>query len=65
MARIHEWKETDHWIQIYASGRAAVVTYFFRITFEIDGKVPTKTGRDMFLLVVADQFSLDLSAACS
>jgi ketosteroid isomerase-like protein len=65
LVRIHEWKETDHRIQIYASGRAAVVTYFFRLTFETGGRVQTIMGRDMFFLikearrwlVVADQFS--------
>ena len=65
VAKIHEWKETDHRVQVYASGRCAVVTYLFTITFEMGGQTQTMKGRDMFFLVkeqgkwliVADQFS--------
>ena len=32
-AVIHEWKETDHKVQVYTGGKSAVVTYFFSITF--------------------------------
>ena len=32
-AVVHEWKETDHKVQIYAGGKCAVVTNFFSITF--------------------------------
>ena len=64
-AVIHEWRETDHNIQIYTSGKSAVVTYFFTITFTMGGQKMTLQGRDMFFLikegrkwlVVADQFS--------
>ena len=64
-AVIHEWKETDHKVQIYAGGKSAVVTYFFSITFMMGGQKLTMQGRDMFFLikerrkwlVVADQFS--------
>ena len=62
---IHEWKETDHKVQIYAGGKSAVVTYLFSITFVMGGQKQTMHGRDMFFLVkerrkwqvVADQFS--------
>jgi ketosteroid isomerase-like protein len=64
-AVIHEWRETDHKVRVYAGGKCAVVTYLFSITFAT-GSVMVKTeGRDMFFfvkegrrwLVVADQFS--------
>ena len=64
-AVIHEWKETDHQVQVYAAGNAAVVTYFFTITFVAGTAKQTMRGRDMFFLVkegrkwlvAADQFS--------
>jgi len=64
-AVIHEWKETDHKVRIYAGGRCAVVTYLFSITFTMGIVKQTMLGRDMFFLVkeglkwlvVADQFS--------
>jgi ketosteroid isomerase-like protein len=64
-AIIHEWKETGHNVQLYASGKCAVVTYFFSITFAISTEKQTMEGRDMFFLVkegrkwlvAADQFS--------
>jgi ketosteroid isomerase-like protein len=63
--KIHEWKETDHHVHIYASGRCAVVTYLFSITFEQGGQTHVMKGRDMLFLVrelrtwlvAADQFS--------
>ena len=62
---IHEWKETDHTVQLYAGGKCAVVTYLFSITFAMGTTKQTMKGRDMFFLVkegrkwlvVADQFS--------
>ncbi len=62
---IHEWKETDHRIQIYAGGKCAVATYFFSITFAMGPVKQTMRGRDMLFLVkegrkwlvAADQFS--------
>jgi ketosteroid isomerase-like protein len=64
-AVIHEWRETDHKIQIYGGGKCAVVTYLFTITFAMGGQNQTMHGRDMFFLVregrkwlvAADQFS--------
>jgi ketosteroid isomerase-like protein len=64
-AVIHEWKETDYKVQIYAGGKCAVATYFFSITFTIGTEKQTMQGRDMFFLVkegrkwlvTADQFS--------
>ena len=64
-AVIHEWKETDLKVQLYAGGKCAVVTYFFLITFAMGTQTQTMKGRDMFFLVkegkkwliAADQFS--------
>ncbi len=64
-AKILEWKETGHRVQVYASGACAVVTYLFSITFETGGQARAMKGRDMFFLVkeggrwlvAADQFS--------
>ncbi len=64
-AVIHEWRETDHKVQLYTGGKSAVVTYLFTITFMTGSQKQTMQGRDMFLLikegrkwqVVADQFS--------
>jgi ketosteroid isomerase-like protein len=64
-AAIHEWKETDHKVQIYAGGKCAVVTYLFSVTFTMGGHQQLMKGRDMFFLiregkqwfVAADQFS--------
>jgi ketosteroid isomerase-like protein len=52
-------------VQIYASGKSAVVTYLFSVTFVLGGLKQTMQARDMFFLVkkgqkwlvVADQFS--------
>lgn len=64
-AVIHEWRETDHKVQIWAGGKSAVVTCFFSLVFVMGGQKMTMQGRDMFFLVkegrkwlvVADQFS--------
>ena len=64
-ARIHEWNETDHLVQIYAEGKSAVVTCLFTIRFDIGWQAMNMRGRDMFFLVkeegrwlvAADQFS--------
>jgi hypothetical protein len=61
--KIHYWKELDPQIQIY--GTAAVVTYYYDMSFDIGGKTIVSAGRDMFVFVkedgrwwaVADQFS--------
>jgi len=61
--KIHFWKESDPKIQIY--GDAAVVTYYFDMSFDMGGQTINMGGRDMFTLikendkwlVVADQFS--------
>ena len=62
---IHEWRETDHRVQLYAGGKCAVVTYLFSISFSTGKDKLTMHGRDMFFLVkvgrkwlgAADQFS--------
>jgi ketosteroid isomerase-like protein len=64
-ASIHEWKETDIRVQLYAEGKCAVVTCLFSITFTVGGQTQAMKGRDMFFLVrengqwlvAADQFS--------
>ncbi len=64
-AVIHEWRETDHRVQLYAGGKCAVVTYLFSISFSTGQDNLTMHGRDMFFLVkegrkwlvAADQFS--------
>lgn len=64
-AVIHEWRESDHRVQVYCRGRAAVVTYLFSITFALGGEKQILRGRDMLFLVkegrrwlvTADQFS--------
>jgi ketosteroid isomerase-like protein len=64
-AVVHEWKETDHKVQLYAGGKCAVVTNFFSITFAMGTVKQTMQGRDMYFLVkegrrwlvTADQFS--------
>ena len=63
--QVNYFKEIDPSVQIYANGVAAVVTYYFDLSFEMDGQTITSSGRDMFVLVkedgkwwiVADQFS--------
>jgi len=65
--RINYWKESDHLVQIYNEGRMAVVTYYWEISTEDNGKNFISKGRDMFVFVkenekwlaVADQFSSD------
>lgn len=63
MARIHSWRELEPSIQVY--GDSAVVTYYFEMSFSIDGQKINMGGRDMFVFIkeqgrwwaVADQFS--------
>ncbi|MBI5451599.1 MAG: nuclear transport factor 2 family protein [Gammaproteobacteria bacterium] len=62
-AKIHHWNELEPRIQIY--GNAAVVTYYFDMSFDMGGQAVKLGGRDMFVFVkeggkwlaVADQFS--------
>jgi ketosteroid isomerase-like protein len=68
---IHEWRETDHKVQVYTGGKCAIVTCFFSITFAMGTEKQTMQGRDMFFLVkegrkwlvAADQFSPEPSQA--
>jgi hypothetical protein len=63
--RIHYWKEIDQKIQIFNEGNAAVVSYYFDMSYEMDGQTIKSEGRDMFFLIkendrwwaVADEFS--------
>ena len=65
MAKVNAWDETDHRVQLYASGTCAVVTYLFTIRFGMGSVVQEMKGRDMLFvvneqglwLVAADQFS--------
>lgn len=62
-ARILHWKESDPKVQVY--GDAAVVTYYYEISYVMEGKTVLTGGRDMHFLVkldgkwwiVAEQFS--------
>ncbi|MBI3102699.1 MAG: nuclear transport factor 2 family protein [Burkholderiales bacterium] len=61
--RIHHWEELDPVIHVY--GNAAVVAYYFDMSFEMNGRTVDLGGRDLFYFVkergcwwaVADQFS--------
>lgn len=62
-ARIHRWREMEPRIDLY--GDAAVVTYYFDMSFDMGPQKVEMGGRDMFFFVreggrwlaVADQFS--------
>lgn len=62
-ARIHYWREINPLIQVY--GNAAVVTYYFDMSFDMKGQTINMGGRDMFFFIkensrwwaVADQYS--------
>ncbi|OGW13148.1 MAG: hypothetical protein A2035_08040 [Nitrospirae bacterium GWA2_42_11] len=61
--KILSWEEHEHKIQMFSD--AAIVTYYFDISFNMGGQTVNMSGRDMFTLikekgrwwVVADQFS--------
>lgn len=61
--KIHRWEEREPLIQVY--GDAAVVSYYFDMSFDMNGQRIELGGRDMFFFVresgrwwaVADQFS--------
>jgi hypothetical protein len=62
---IHYWRERDPKVQLYGNGQFAVVTYYYDMSYDMDGRAVTTSGRDMYTLVreggrwwaVADQFS--------
>lgn len=62
-ARIHRWEEVDPVVRVY--GDAAVVSYYFRMSFDMGGPNIETGGRDLFFFVkengrwwaVGDQFS--------
>jgi uncharacterized protein (TIGR02246 family) len=62
---IHSFKEVDPKIQIHDDGHAAVVTYYYDMSVEVDGQKYEPAGREMIVLVkedgrwwvVAEQFS--------
>ena len=64
--KIHYWKEKDPKVQIYGKGKFAIVTYYWDMSYEMNGQTVKTAGRDMFSLVkekgkwwvVADQFSI-------
>ncbi|MBI3398969.1 MAG: nuclear transport factor 2 family protein [Deltaproteobacteria bacterium] len=64
-AKIHYWKEISPKVQIYGSGKFAVATYYWEMSYQMNGQTVKADGRDMFALVnengkwmiVADQFS--------
>jgi hypothetical protein len=61
--QIHHWTEIDPLVQVY--GDAAVVTYQYDMSFDMNGRTIHLGGRDMFFFIreggrwwaVADQFS--------
>lgn len=61
--RIHHWQEIDPVIHVY--GNAAVVAYYFDMSFDMGNQTIKMGGRDVFFFVkeddrwwaVADQFS--------
>lgn len=63
MATIRSWEELEPKVTVF--GATAVVTYYFRIAFDMGGESITMRGRDMFTMInengrwlaVADHFS--------
>jgi ketosteroid isomerase-like protein len=62
-AQIHRWEELEPDVKLH--GDTAIVTYYYDMSFDMDGETFDMGGRDMFVLVkengrwwaVADQFS--------
>ena len=62
-AQIHRWEELEPDVKFY--GDTAIVTYYYDMSFDMDGERYDMGGRDMLVLVkengrwwaVADQFS--------
>lgn len=62
-ANIKAWEEIDPQVQIFNS--TAIVTYYYDMSYEMDGQIVNTGGRDMFTFVkeegkwlaVANQFS--------
>lgn len=50
-AVIRQRQETGHKVQIFAGGKAALVTYLFSVALTMDGQDMAMQGRDMFFLV--------------
>jgi len=65
IAQIHDWREIDPMVQLYADDTCAVVTYYYEMDVTMNGMRLSLAGRDMMTLVkedgrwwlVADQFS--------
>ena len=61
--RIHSWREIDPLIRVF--GDSAVVSYYYKIRFEMGGQLIDQGGRDLFFFVrensrwwaIADAFS--------
>ena len=64
-AEIHSWRDYDPKVQLYGDGKFAVVTCYWEMSYEMDGREYDSSGRDMVVLVkedsrwwvVADKFS--------
>ena len=60
-----KWEEKEPDIRVHGGGRFAVVTYYFDMSYEMNGKFIEMNGRDMFVMLkendkwyaVADEFS--------
>jgi hypothetical protein len=59
------WHEDDPKVQVHADGKLGVVTYYYRLVVELEGKQYELAGRDLFVLaeeegrwwIVANHFS--------
>ena len=63
--KIYSWDAYDYEIHIYGGGKFAVMSYYFDMVYDVNGKKTKYKGRDMIVLIkesgkwviVADQFS--------
>lgn len=63
--KILSWKENDVRVNVFGEGQFAVLSYYYEMTYEMNGQKYESLGRDLFSLVkengrwwvVSDQFS--------
>lgn len=63
--KITKWEERDPLISLFLNNTAAVVSYYFDIDYEMNGKKVSISGRDLFTFIlengkwkaVSDQYS--------
>jgi ketosteroid isomerase-like protein len=51
---IHSWRDYDPEVQVYGGGNFAVVTCYWEMSFDYEGKRYDSAGRDMLVLVKED-----------